>query len=198
MTAEDSIDLLSRALGQVSTLIAGTTSEQRSWPTPCAGWDVSALADHLYGDISRFIVAARGDQPDWSSTDGHIEGDWTTEFSAAARTLLDTWRAADLSAPVPGVGGGEMPLYRRADMQITELAIHAWDLDRATRQSVDLDPAVAGRALEFGRGMLRPEFRGPEGSGKAFGLEVSVGEDASIEDRLAGWFGRRPDWRPVP
>src|SRR5437868_5016512 len=52
---------------------------------------------------------------------------------------------------------------------------------------------LAERALRWSRGMLRPEFRGPD---KAFGVEVPVAADAPVYDRLAGWFGRDPGWTP--
>ena len=88
--------------------------------------------------------------------------------------------------------GGEAPLRARADQQITELAVHDWDLARATGQDLaGLDPALAEHALAWSRGMLRPEFRGPD---KAFGVEVPVPDDAPVYDRLAGWFGRDPGW----
>jgi hypothetical protein len=60
-------------------------------------------------------------------------------------------------------------------------------------QTADLDPAIAERALAWARQMRRPEFRGPD---KAFGVEVAVPDDAPNYDRLAGWFGRNPDWSP--
>ena len=43
------------------------------------------------------------------------------------------------------------------------------------------------------RRMLQPQIRG---EGKAFGEEVPVPEDAPAYERLAGWFGRDPYWRP--
>jgi hypothetical protein len=39
---------------------------------------------------------------------------------------------------------------------------------------------------------LRPQFRGDEVSGMAFGPEVQVSDDAPVEDRLAAFFGRHP------
>ncbi|HEY1004338.1 MAG TPA: hypothetical protein VGD83_32345, partial [Streptosporangiaceae bacterium] len=59
------------------------------------------------------------------------------------------------------------------------------------QQLAGLDPALAEHALNWSRGMLRPEFRGPD---KAVGLEVPVADDALVYDRLAGWFGRDPGW----
>lgn len=71
--------------------------------------------------------------------------------------------------------------------------MHGWDLAQATGQQADLDPALARHALSWSRQMLRPEFRGPD---KAFGREVAVPADAPIYRRLAGWFGRDPEWTP--
>ena len=100
------------------------------------------------------------------------------------------WQAADLDRLVAGPGG-EAPLRFRADQQITELAVHDWDLAKAIGQPTGLDPALAEHGVRWGRQMLRPEFRGPD---KAFGVEVPVPDDAPAYDRLAGWFGRDPRW----
>ena len=193
MPSDDSLDVLSRALTQMSGLIAAVPATMRRAPTPCPGWDVAALVDHVYAGIPRFVVAAGGGRPDWGSRDDRIGDDWVAEFSAAAARLLDTWSSADLEASAPA-SGGSMPMRRVADLQTTELAVHAWDLARATGQSIDLDAAVGEQPLRFGRDMLKPEHRGGEGGGMAFGAEVAVAADAPLYDRLAGWFGRRPDW----
>jgi hypothetical protein len=63
----------------------------------------------------------------------------------------------------------------------------------ATGQQTGLDPALAEHALRWSRQMLRPEFRGPD---RAFGPEVPVRPDAPACQRLAGWFGRDPNWTP--
>jgi uncharacterized protein (TIGR03086 family) len=105
---------------------------------------------------------------------------------------MDTWRAADLDQSVQWPGG-EAPLRARVDHQIAELVVHGWDLTRSSSQVVDLDPALAERALAWSKQMLRPEARGPD---KAFGVEVPVPADAPSYERLAGWFGRDPAWTP--
>ncbi len=92
-------------------------------------------------------------------------------------------------------GGGQAPLRGRADQQITELAVHCWDLVKATGQKAGLDPALAEHALAWSQQTLRPEFRGP---GKAVGPEVPVPPNAPVYERLAGWFGRDPRWAPPP
>ena len=193
MTSDsDTVALLERALDQTAGLIAAIEPGQAELATPCAGWDVRALVSHVAGrDLRNFLVAARGERPDWSAPDEEIGDDWAAAFADRAAPVRTAWREADLDRPVTGPGG-EAPLRARADQQITELAVHDWDLARATGQVLaGLDPALAEHALAWSHGMLRPEFRGPD---KAFGVEVPVPDDAPVYDRLAGWFGRDPGW----
>ena len=194
MTSDaDTIALMERALDQTGGLIAAIDASQAGLATPCAGWDVRALVSHLAGqDLRNFLVSARGESADWQAPDDEIGDDWAAVFRERAESLRAAWRAADLDRLVAGPGG-EAPLRLRADQQITELAVHDWDLAKATGQPTRLDPALAEHALRWSRQMLRPEFRGPD---KAFGLEVPVPEDAPVYDRLAGWFGRDPGWTP--
>ena len=87
---------------------------------------------------------------------------------------------------------GEVPVSWSIGLQIADLVVHAWDLAKATGQSTALDPELGETALEWGRRNLRPEFRGEEGSGKSFGPEVRVPDDAPLYERLAAFFGRTP------
>jgi uncharacterized protein (TIGR03086 family) len=194
MTSDaDTIALLERALDQTAGLIAAIDASQAGLATPCAGWDVRALVSHLAGwDLRNFLVSARGESVDWQAPADEIGDDWAAVFRDRAESLRAAWRAADLDRLVAGPGG-EAPLRLRADQQITELAVHDWDLAKATGQPTRLDPALAEHGLRWSRQMLRPEVRGPD---KAFGLEVPVPEDAPVYDRLAGWFGRDPGWTP--
>jgi uncharacterized protein (TIGR03086 family) len=187
-------ELLERALNQAAAVITRIRPGQAGLPTPCTDWDVEHLVRHLVTqDLPHFTVAARGEAPDWTSPPGELGADWPQQFLLGARRLLETWAAADLDKPVALPAGGQAPLRSRADQQIAELAVHSWDLARATSADVPLDPALAEHALAWSRRMLRPEFRGP---GKAFGVEVPVPEESSAYDRLAGWFGRDPAWAP--
>jgi len=184
MTSEQepvSLSLIERALDQAAAVIEAVTLDQASLPTPCEGWDVRALINHLAGqDLRNFIVSVRGDAPDWQAPAEDIGDDWAAAFNTGAQLLLAQWRAADLDPT-------------RASQQVGELAMHSWDLAKATGQRADLDPRLAEHALAWSRGMLRPEYRGP---GRAFGAEVPVEPEAPAYDRLAGWFGRDPGWSP--
>ena len=114
---------------------------------------------------------------------------WSTALEVRGTVCL-LHAALLIPAQADATGYGRV-IRSRADHQITELAVHSWDLVRATGAPVTLDPSLAEYALAWSQTMLRPQFRGP---GLAFGAEVTVPEDAPAYDRLAGWFGRDPGW----
>jgi uncharacterized protein (TIGR03086 family) len=118
-----------------------------------------------------------GGQPDWTAEPPEIDHEWATAFRTAADDLIHTWHQQGDRADTAAV-----------DWQTTEIAVHTWDLARATHQHTQLDHEVAERALAFMSSGLTPENRG-----SAFGEEVSVRDDAPVYHRLAAFSGRPLD-----
>lgn len=172
----DSVVVLNRALDQLGDVLSAVHRDQLSRPTPCADWDVSQLIGHVVAAPGHFLEMLRGGQPDWSAGPEPATDGWTAQFRSAADDLIHYWHQQGENAD-PG----------QVDWQTAEMAVHAWDLARATGQSTDLDPEVAQRGLAFMSAGLTPENRSP-----AFALEVSVPDDAPVYDRLAAWAGRKP------
>ena len=190
-TDASTLDLLERAVTQLDAVIARVRPDEEALPTPCGDWDVKALLTHLVGhSVPNLIVAAGGGAPDWQAEPRAVSADWSGAYRTEADELLAAWRAADMDSMVTS-GGGQAPLRSRADQQLAELAVHTWDLAKATGQDTPLDPAVAEHTLSWSHQVLKPEYRG---AGRAFGPEVPVASDAPSYDRLAGWFGRNPAW----
>ncbi|MCZ4102255.1 MULTISPECIES: TIGR03086 family metal-binding protein [Streptomyces] len=188
--------LLSRSLDQAGALVASVTDDQLPLPTPCRAWTVAALVDHLIDDLEQFTKRAGGGTPT-AGESGQGTGSGRAEaFSDGSAALLGTWaRAGDLTGTIELPGMGEVPARFPVDQQITEFAVHAWDLAKALGRPVTLDPEVGEAALGWARGALRPEFRGEEGGPEAFGPEVTARPDAPVYDRLAAFFGRDPQQR---
>jgi uncharacterized protein (TIGR03086 family) len=184
------LDLLDRALAQVASVLDVACVADPSASTPCRSWNVDLLVRHVVDDLTQFDKAATGGRATFAKVAPEVEGDRPAAFRTGATTLMDTWRAADLSGTVK-LPIGEVPARFIVDQQVAEFTVHAWDLAVATgQQTSGLDVGLAEASLTWAANTLRPEFRGAEEEGKSFGPEVEVAPDASAYERLAGFFGR--------
>jgi len=191
----DPRNTLGRALDQAGLVIARITPDQATNPTPCSSWDVSAVANHLINGVQRFRAAPAGEKADWGSQMPDVEGDWAAEFRTRADGLVAAWAAVpDIDASM-STALGDLPMSFAVHQQIAEVAQHTWDLAAATGQREGLDAEVAAEALAWAQQALKPEFRGPEDSGKAFGEQREVAGDAPAPERLAAFFGRDTDFK---
>jgi len=189
--ARDPIALLSRALDQAGVIIAKVSPDQAALPTPCQSWDVRALVNHIVHDVRGFVENAKGGA--FRQGDDDVIGDkWIDAYGAAAADLLAAWEQPGATEGTITLSFGEVPQTWLMGQQIADLAVHAWDVAKATGRSTDLDAGVGELALDWGRANLLPEFRGDEASGKVFGPEVAVPDDAALYERVAGFFGRDP------
>jgi uncharacterized protein (TIGR03086 family) len=189
--ANDPIALLARALDQAGAIISRVRPDQATLPTPCRAWNVRALVNHVVHDVQQFTAMAHGGQ--WAQQDTYVIGDeWTGAYRQAAASLLAAWQREGALEGTVQLPFGEFPATWRVNQQIADLAVHAWDIARATGQSTNLDDELGQLSLDWARQNLKPQFRGEEVSGRAFGPEVFVPEDAPLYDRLAGFFGRNP------
>lgn len=187
----DPVGVLARALEQTAALIGEVRPEQTSLPTPCRSWDVADLLDHVVADLPAFVEAAQGGRPRYSARPPSAGPHWAAEFRQRSKELLQVWR----DARDPDKLGGQTPRDFQ-DMQVAEMAVHAWDLKQAIGSTTELDPEVAEYSVTWMGGMLVPEYRGSEADGKAFGPLVEVAPDAPAYDRLAATSGRDPAWTP--
>jgi uncharacterized protein (TIGR03086 family) len=191
MATTGSLELLERTLAQTGAIVAGARPEQATLPTPCASWNVRALVNHVVHDVQQFTATVQGGEWDPQPTDV-IGDDWAGAYRQAADALLAAWRRPGALEQVVRLPFGEFPAGWRVGQQIADLAVHGWDIAKATGQPTDLDPEVGQLALDWGSENLKPQFRGDEASGQSFGFEVTVADDAPLYDRLAGVFGRDP------
>lgn len=173
--AQQSIDVLSRALDQTADVLSAVPAGKLSDATPCGDWDVASLVAHVVAGPRNFVIMSSGGEPDWSAKPP-LPDDWTTEFRSAAVDLVRMWRET-----------GESASPQAVDWQTAEFAVHTWDLARAIGQPTDFDPEVAQRGLDFMSGALTSDNRGA-----AFAPAVTVSEDAPVYDRLVAFAGRDP------
>lgn len=144
--------------------------------TPCDEWDVKALVEHAVGVQSR-VAQALG---------ASIDGDDWPAVKAAAEVALTQPGALDgmLDSEV----FGQMPKPRLVGIATGDLLIHTWDLAQALGIDATL-PEEAVIGVHGGLAMMPAEMmRGPG----RFAAEVEVAADASPQDKLIAFAGRRP------
>ena len=181
MTTTDETGLLSRALDQTGDLLDRVSAETASRPTPCARWDVAALADHVIHDGTNFVTMLRGDEPDWAAPAPHVTESWGPTFKVGADDVLHAWDQG------PGANGREGGAAVPVGVVVAEYAVHSWDLATALEiPSSELDPELAEVALDFMSASLKPEMRAG-----AFGPEVTAPDGVGVYERLAAFAGRQ-------
>lgn len=105
----------------------------------------------------------------------NLDPEWRRQLPLQLDELVVAWR--DLAAWCTG---------RR--FALNELVLHGWDLARATGLAFECDPAVAEASLSFTAKAIE------QGFGDAYGLPVTVPDDAPTMDRLLALTGRDPAW----
>jgi uncharacterized protein (TIGR03086 family) len=176
-TPNDAVIVLNRALDQMGDVLSVVHEGHLSSPTPCNDWDVSRLIAHILATPGNFLQMSRGEQPDWSAEKPLATDEWAGDFRSSADDLIHYWHEQ-----------GDDANAGQVDWQTAEMAVHTWDLVKATGVHARLDPEVAERGLAFMSQGLTPENRG-----EAFGPEVPVADDAPIYERLAAFAGRDPN-----
>jgi uncharacterized protein (TIGR03086 family) len=179
------LELLERALDQTGQIVARIQPQQAGMPTPCEDWDVRALVNHTVYDLQTFTGMVTGAERGAPGAD-LIGEDWSSAYAGASESLLRAWRRRGLEGTLK-LGLGDMPATWAVGQHIADVAVHGWDLAKATGQPTELDSEIGKFSLEWARENLKPQLRG-----QAFGPEVEVPESAPVYDRLAGYFGRRP------
>lgn len=189
--APDVRPVLSRALDQAGRLVAVTDRADAHRPTPCTDYDVEALVAHLQAVVRRIGAVVRG-EPFFSVPREWPSQDWTSDWAAGRAETDDALAVADLDRLV-SLPWGEAPVGAALGMYVGELATHAWDLAVATGRAGSLDQQLASLALPGAMAKIPAAGRGAD---VPFGPVVDVPADAPPYDRLVGWNGRDPHWRP--
>jgi uncharacterized protein (TIGR03086 family) len=194
---------LGPAARQVTRLLDGVTDDQLAGPTPCPGYPVAALLDHLMGLSLAFTWAARkttaaegGDAESGpgQATAEHLDPQWRTLLPQRLGELAEAWRDPAAWEGMTEAGGARLPAEVMGAAALDELVMHGWDLARATGQPFTCDPASTAAVLAFTSASAQPE-RAASRAG-LFGPVVEVPEDAPALDRALGFAGRDPAWTP--
>jgi len=182
-----------RAIGSTAGIVTSVRLDQASAATPCTEWDVRDLLNHVIGTLWLSEALFTDQAPRYPMAPGalppaDLAGDEPaaayTEASAAALTAA---AADDNLTRVHPTPLGDMPGPALAGFTTLDIAVHGWDLARATGQRAALDDTLAAHVLAFAEQAITPGSRAPR-----IGPAVPVAADAPLTDRLAAFLGRQP------
>jgi uncharacterized protein (TIGR03086 family) len=177
-----------------AVIVSGVTPEQVTLRTPCPGYDVAELIDHMVEAAHRAVALGRGQTPPAGDSSSHVElADAPVQLRRAAEEAALAWGDdSRLSSSFTMPWGEEYSGATLVNMYLAELAAHAWDLASATGQLDRLDRSLAVPALDGARAMIKPEYRDMVMTGSPFGVEVLPLPGADDWERLAAFMGRDP------
>ena len=183
------MDLLgahARAQDAFAEVLAGVGPDQYGASTPCSEWTVRDLIEHVV--VGNNHVGAPGKPVGDPELDTLPAGaDHTKAFTASAERAQATFAAPDGLTRGYELGFGTLPGSAFIALRTTDVLVHAWDLARATGQSVTLDDELAQQCLDRGRALMQDSFRGP---GRPFAAEQPCPPGRPAADQLAAFMGR--------
>jgi uncharacterized protein (TIGR03086 family) len=175
--ATDLLELYRRTSDWTLDKIAGVSDLQGS--TPCDDWAVRDLLNHMLETQNYFSAAARGEDasPPGQTPPQLLGDDPKADFEQARDEVIAAFSqegVADKTGPLLGIA-------------FADALLHGWDVAQATGQDARMPDELPGPALEAIHGRFTEEQR--KG---VFKPEISVGDDASAQDRLLAYTGRAP------
>ncbi|MCR6481473.1 TIGR03086 family metal-binding protein [Amycolatopsis sp. OK19-0408] len=164
-----------------------------SAPTPCSGYDVRGLLNHLlYWGPWLAAAGRREDPPSPAATEadaGLVGDDWLAALEKQTETLVDVFGTPSAWAGETTLGTARMPASVVGDMVLGEFVLHGWDLARASGQELRCPPETATAVFESAVAMGEQAR-----SMGVYGPAVDVSGEALPLQRALGAAGRDPAW----
>jgi uncharacterized protein (TIGR03086 family) len=182
--------LLQRVVDETTHVVNDVSDDQLRNPTPCEGWTVRDVINHITGGATMFAISAeQGSVPD--EVLGQLMGgdnlgdDPKAAWAVAAKRAMAAFEQPGVLDRMVQLPFGEMPAGVALNIAVFDVLTHAVDIASASGQQVD-DQELIETAITVGRQMIGPELRVPG----MFDPEQPVAANAPPADRLLAFAGR--------
>jgi uncharacterized protein (TIGR03086 family) len=153
-------------------------------PTPCAGWNLRDLLDHVIDSMAALEEAVTTGRV--TMTPPAEAGDILARVRERASRLVGAWASA-CGASVVRVEQAHLTTPLVAGAGAIELAVHGWDVARACDADRPIPADLADELLDLAVVLIRAGDR----PGR-FGRPVALPGGAPPGERLLAFLGRRP------
>ncbi|GAA0564963.1 TIGR03086 family metal-binding protein [Actinomadura livida] len=173
------------ALALIGHDVALVPDSAMASPTPCDGWTVTDLLNHMN---ERHEAIARAVLPPFEAN-----GDPRDDFARIAARCFAVLEQAGETVLIPWLG--EVPTEMVLGVHAVDMLVHRWDLNRALHTTPGVPARLAEAALPLARANTAPgsPLNGPGGVYRA-----PLAEDPARPaiDNIAALLGRDPAWSP--
>lgn len=196
---EGTIDL-GPAARRLADLVARVPDEDLTRPTPCPAYALGDLIEHVGGMAIAFTAAAskerdaRTDQAPPGDA-ARLSADWRERIPRDLRALGLAWQEPGAWLGMTRIAGMDTPAETVGLVLADELAVHGWDVARASRQPYACEPDVLEAARQFLEMFASPDA--PSGPEVPFGPATVLLPEAPLLDRVVALAGRDPGWSPA-
>jgi uncharacterized protein (TIGR03086 family) len=159
-------------------------------PTPCAGWTVRDLVNHLVVEqlwvpdvLAGHTTAEVGDKFDGDQ----LHDDPLSAWREASDTARSAWLQPGAADRTVHLGHGDTDAAEYGWQMTTDLTVHGWDLATALGADAGIPDELAEAVLAH----VEPQAAAWAGTGM-FAEPVPVPSDAPAATRLIGLLGRKP------
>ena len=200
-------ELHRRAVAALRVVLTHVIPADLNRPTPCAGWDLRTLLEHMAGQDYGFAAAAteagRGTDTKRAAFAPRPMGpDPAATMNAGLDAVVAAFAAAaDLQQPVllPEFDR-RVPVATLVSMHLVDSVVHGWDvaaaLDVVPVHAAALDSETIAAALAVAEQVPDGDYR--SGLGASFHPAVELSDDADDRSRTLMLLGRDPAWTGLP
>ncbi len=190
---------LGPAAQRLAHLVARVGDDELSKPTPCPEYTLGDLIDHVGGLALAFTAAAEkdsgADASQGPSGDApRLGDDWRTRIPRDLQALVRAWREPDAWTGMTRIAGLDTPAPMAGLAVADELAVHGWDVARASGQRYGCEPDLLTAARSFLIQFASPDA--PPDPDVPFGPSRQLPGGATLLDRAVALAGRDSDWSP--
>src|SRR5215469_2217081 len=164
---ESTLDL-GPAARRLAILVGSIPDQDLARPTPCPAYALGDLIEHVGGLAIAFAAAAskerdaRTGQPRPGDA-ARLGAEWRERIPRDLEALALAWQNPGAWQGMTRIAGMDTPAEAVGLVLADELAVHGWDVARASGQPYACEPDVLEAALKFLEAFASPDAEsGPE------------------------------------
>jgi uncharacterized protein (TIGR03086 family) len=183
------LELLESAVSYSLAGAALSTPQLLRRPTPCPGWDLETLLDHVSDSIRVLHETITAEGADASAAPGYLGAgpDPVARLRGQAARLLGAWAAAGPAGRRVAIWDSELTASMVAVTGAIEITVHGWDISVACGARRPVPPVLAAILLPIAPLLITPGTRPG-----LFADPVRLPGPASPGDQLVAFLGRQP------